>query len=111
MYAHGTDAPQDYLEGLKWFRLAAKQGHAMAQVQLAQMYGGGRGVPQNFFMSYVWNSLALTEGAEILEEQSLDRLRIRSNRDLDAQRLTAEQLLEAQQFARRCFESYYQDCE
>ena len=38
MYVAGEGIPQDYVEALKWFRLAADQGQANAQCFLGLMY-------------------------------------------------------------------------
>ena len=38
---------QDYVESMKWFRLAADQGDADAQTSLGDMYRNGEGVPQD----------------------------------------------------------------
>ena len=46
MYAKGQGVPQDYAEAVKWYRLAAEQGFAMAQDNLGLMYKNGQGVPQ-----------------------------------------------------------------
>jgi uncharacterized protein len=37
------DADQDYVEAVKWYRMAAEQGHAAAQLQLGEIYLDGRG--------------------------------------------------------------------
>ncbi len=47
MYDNGRGVPQDYQEALKWYRLAAEQGNAIAQYNLGFMYDNGEGVPQD----------------------------------------------------------------
>ena len=47
MYANGTGVPQDDAEAVKWFSLAAEQGHVDAQNNLGVMYDNGEGVSQN----------------------------------------------------------------
>ena len=37
MYRNGEGVPQDYGEALRWYRLAADQGHASAQVSLGSI--------------------------------------------------------------------------
>ena len=37
-YFHGEGVPQDNKEALKWYRLAAEQGHAKAQFNLGGRY-------------------------------------------------------------------------
>ncbi len=49
--------PQNEGEAAKWFRLAAEQGNATAQVALGLMYHEGRGVPQNDKETVKWYRL------------------------------------------------------
>jgi hypothetical protein len=44
----GRGVQQDYVEAVKWYRLAADQGYAMAQSNLGVRYATGTGVPQDF---------------------------------------------------------------
>jgi uncharacterized protein len=37
MYTNGQGVPQDYVEAVKWYRLAAEQGHAVAQGSLDRL--------------------------------------------------------------------------
>lgn len=46
MNGHGV--LQDYKEAVKWFRLAAEQGNAMAKCNLAELYAAGKGVSKNY---------------------------------------------------------------
>jgi uncharacterized protein len=50
--------PTDYAQALAWYRKAAAQGDAGAQVGLALMYVGGQGVSLNIVEAYKWLSLA-----------------------------------------------------
>ena len=62
MYAHGHGVPQDYAEALKWYRLAAAQGDAEAQLNLGVMYAHGHGVPQDYAEALKWFRLAAAQG-------------------------------------------------
>jgi TPR repeat protein len=62
MYAHGEGVAQDYAEAVKWFRLAADQGHAGAQHNLGGMYGNGTGVAQDFTEAARLFKLAADQG-------------------------------------------------
>ncbi|MFP6573488.1 MAG: tetratricopeptide repeat protein, partial [Vicinamibacterales bacterium] len=42
-YANGIGVTQNYVEAVRWYRLAAEQGHAGGQNALAGMYAAGRG--------------------------------------------------------------------
>ena len=101
MYANGEGVPENDVEAVRWYRLAAEQGLAQAQSNLGFMYGTGRGVPQNNVRAYVWWSVAAAQGGE----------NARTNRDIVSDELTPEQLARGQDMATRCFESDFQDCE
>jgi len=59
--AHKT---KDFAEAVKWFRRAAAQGHAAAQVNLGSIYGKGRGTPQNYAESAKWFRKAAEQGLD-----------------------------------------------
>ena len=67
MYAKGEGVLQDYAETVKWYRLAAEQGNAYAQVLIGLMYANGMGVAQDNIMAHmwliVWPQPMVTEGA------------------------------------------------
>ena len=42
---NGRGVPEDDAEAARWYRLAADQGHAIAQHILGIMYAHGEGVP------------------------------------------------------------------
>ena len=48
MLRSSRGVPQDDAEVVKWYRLAAEQGHASAQSNLGYMYENGQGVPQDY---------------------------------------------------------------
>ena len=47
MYNNGQGVQRDYAEAVKWSRLAAEQGFAAAQYDLAFACANGQGVPRN----------------------------------------------------------------
>jgi TPR repeat protein len=47
MYARGKGVRQDLVEAVKWYRLAAEQGNADAQLNLGGMYREGKVVRQD----------------------------------------------------------------
>ena len=61
MYAGGKGVPQDHAEGVKWYRLAANQGHVGAQFNLGVTYGG-HGVTQDYVEAAKWYRLAANQG-------------------------------------------------
>ena len=89
-YRHGFHIPQDDAEAVKWFRKAAEQGVAKAQVMLGLMYAMGQGVPQDYVQAHMWSTLAAAQGS-----QGAAKIR-----DKPAERMTREQIAEAQRLAR-----------
>ena len=89
MYQLGYGVPEEDAEAERWYRLAADQGHADAQHNLGFMYFNGRGVRPDFVLAHMWSNLAAAQGHE----------RARSNKDLFEQRMTREQIAEAQRMA------------
>jgi TPR repeat protein len=54
-YANGLCVPKDYGAAVKWYRLAAGQGHAQRRYNLASGYeNGGQGVPQDYTAALRW---------------------------------------------------------
>ena len=52
----------DYAEAVKWYRMAAEQGHAVAQHNLGFMYAEGQGVPQDYAEAFRWYRMAAEQG-------------------------------------------------
>jgi TPR repeat protein len=62
MYEGGHGVPKDYVEAVRWYRLAADRGHAAAQLSLGVMYQLGQGVPKDYVQAYMWFNLAAAQG-------------------------------------------------
>jgi TPR repeat protein len=62
MYLAGRGVPQDNVEAVRWYRLAADQGYANAQFNLGNMYRNGEGVPQDDVEAVRWYRLAADQG-------------------------------------------------
>jgi len=74
MYAEGFDieenhfvsvddgVPENDIEAVRWFRLAAEQGYDLAQFNLGNMYRDGDGVPENDVEAVKWYRLAAEQG-------------------------------------------------
>lgn len=93
-YESGIGIPQDYLEASKWYRRAAEQGNAGAQNSLGMMYALGKGVPQDFIEAYTWLNVASAKGFN------------GGTRDTIAEKLSPEELNQAQKRSRDYFEKY-----
>lgn len=94
MYHQGDGASPDSsrndAEVAKWRKMATEEGVPSAQINLGYMYAKGNGVPQDFALAHMWFNLAAAAG-------DADAV---SNRDFVAERMTADQIAEAQRFAR-----------
>jgi TPR repeat protein len=62
MYNVGTGVPQNFSEAIKWFRLAADQGHPGAQNNLGVLYRQGRGDTNDVKTAAVWFRKAADQG-------------------------------------------------
>ncbi len=82
MYAEGDGVPQDDKEALRWFRLAAAQGNAMAQNSLGLTYERGQGVPKDYQKALRWYRLAQ---GQAYEEAILSYRRAANQGDATAQ--------------------------
>ena len=89
MYRDGDGVPEDDAEAVRWFRLAADQGEAAAQYNLGVMYRDGDGVPEDIVLAYMWFNLAAAQGNENAQD----------NKDIAEQRMTREQIAEAQRLS------------
>ncbi len=58
----GDGTEQDYVAAANWFRIAAEQGHAKAQHNLALMYENGLGVPKDCSEAAKWYRLSAEQG-------------------------------------------------
>jgi TPR repeat protein len=81
---------------------ASKQGNHYAQVNLAVMYAGGYGVPQDYVAAHMWANIGSANGHE-------NGMNLRD--DIIAVKMTPDQIAEAQRRARVCMASSYQDCD
>jgi len=103
MYEEGDGVWQDYTKAVKWYRMAAKQGDADAQVKLATRYSEGEGVPQDYGTAHMWLNIAAANG----------HFAAAWYRDMGAEswNMTAEAISDAQRRARLCMSSGYEACD
>lgn len=90
MYRKGLGVPEDDAKAAIWFRKAAEQDDAGAQYNLGAMYFNGQGILQDDVQAHMWLNLAASQGAADAAK----------NRDVVADRMTPEQIAEAQKLAR-----------
>ena len=92
---------QDYAEAVRWYKLAAAQGFSDAQYNLGFMYANGQGVLQNNVQAHMWFNIAAVKG---------DKDAVK-NREVAANKMTAEQIAQAQRLAKECQARNYKNCE
>ena len=71
MYADGEGVLKDDAEAVRWYRLAADQGDALAQLSLGLKYADGEGVLKDSVLAHMWSNIAGANG----------NARARENRD------------------------------
>jgi TPR repeat protein len=54
-------------EAFKWYKLAAEQGDALAQVNLGRCYYDGNGVEENYYEAVNWYKLAAEQGDKLAQ--------------------------------------------
>jgi TPR repeat protein len=104
MYADGAGVAEDDAEAVRWYRMAAEQGDAVAQVNLGFMYANGAGVVQDDVRAYLWFNLA------VAASQGDERAFHVEARDLVADRLSPADRAAAQRLATQCQASGFKDC-
>ena len=100
MFDQGRGVPENDKTAVKWYRLAAEQGHTKSQVNLGAMYVNGKGVIQDNVYAYMWLNIAASSGNETASK----------NRDIVAKRMTPSRLKFAQIVARECVRKKYKGC-
>jgi len=86
----GQGVTQDFEVAVEWYRKAADQGIANAQINLCFMYEKGQGVTQDYVQAHMWYNLAAERGLKLGKEY----------RDRLAKKMTPEQIAEARRLAR-----------
>ena len=86
---------QDYADAVKWYRLAAEQGFADAQLNLGVMYANGQVMTQNYVQAHLWFNLAASR-----LPPGENRNTAVQGRDIAEKLLTPAQVAEAQRLAR-----------
>jgi TPR repeat protein len=97
MFSKGQGAPQDDTEAAKWFRRAADLGEAQAQYNLGLFYATGEAGERDNVSAHMWFNLA---AANFPAADTDDRSAAVRARDLVAEKMTPDQIAQAQRRAR-----------
>jgi len=87
IYHYGLGVATSFSRAFYWYRAAALQGNTDGQIGLAILYFNGQGVGKDLAVAHMWLTVAL----DAMPEGS-DRERVRADRDVLAQEMTAAQL-------------------
>jgi TPR repeat protein len=99
VYARGEGVLEDDAEAIRWYRLAAEQGDMTAQLRLGFMYATGEagdGGPEDDVLAYMWANLAAAQGSSAAP----------SVKNSIEERMTREQIAEAQRMSREWLEAH-----
>ena len=96
MYDFGRGVPADYAEAARWYQMAAERGHIYAQFNLGVMCSEGTGVPADYVLAHMWFNIV---AAQTIPGDSRHYFAT-EKRDYMADRMTPEQIAEAQRLAR-----------
>ena len=88
-----VDAQRPDLEEV---RALAEQEDVITQYNLGVMYANGEGVPEDDVLAYMWFNVAAAQGYEGAQ----------GNKDLLEERMTREQIAEAQRLSREWIEAH-----
>ena len=136
MYDNGKGVIQNYVEAVKWYRLAADRGHANARYNLGVMYDNGKGIIENDIEAFKLYMFAAEHGDANAQNHigmmfSVGAGFIKSNviahmwyniasangkeeaakqRDDIALKMTRAEIATAQAMAQECFSSGYEIC-
>jgi len=97
-HANGEGVLKDATEAVRWYGLAAEQGHVRAQYNLGNMYLDG--ILKNTELAHMWFNIAGANGSE----------RAAQARDVIERTMSSADLRRATKWARECMTSRFQSC-
>ncbi|HSH98611.1 MAG: tetratricopeptide repeat protein [Methylophilaceae bacterium] len=110
IYYSGAVVDQDYAEAIKWYKLAASQGLSEAQFNLGSMYLKGEGVSENLVKGYMWVYLSTLPNNAQLNEPARNNAKRVTVLNFFANKMTAEQVVEAKSLANACQANNFSAC-
>lgn len=97
----GYGVPQNYEQAFMYAHKSAQLGFAEAQGFLSAMYAEGQGTQKNLVKAHMWGNVASARGITFATQV----------RDSVTQRMSAEEIKEAQALAYACSQKNYEQCE
>lgn len=108
MYMMGSGVEANPTEAVKWFRKSALNGNGFGHHNYAMMNEKGNGTPQNLVRAYAHYSLI--EAAAAKGDPSF-LTQPNKHRDTVATMMNPDQIRQAQELAKTCFETNYKNCD
>ena len=100
MYEKAQGTTKNSKTAMKWYKLAAEQGHAYAQTNLGVMYGIGKGVIKDWVYAHMCLNIAASSGNKNAVKK----------RNIFVRRTIPAQIAEAQKLAHECIRKKYKRC-
>jgi uncharacterized protein len=94
-------------EAVKWFRLAAEQGAPRARSDLGWMYEIGEGIPQSLVLADMWYNIA---AGNVNTSDTVGQTNYPLRRETLEKHMTAQQIAEAQELAKKCTANRFKGC-
>ena len=101
-YENGLGVSRDFKKAASWYRKASEQGESTSQLFLGLMYYYGQGVPEDFVSALMWTYVSLTSSSELGDKKEVI--------SFFKEKMTNEEVFEAQEFAALCFKNDYKGC-
>jgi uncharacterized protein len=104
LFYRGDAIDQDINSSLYWFQLAANQNSSEAQQYLAYIYSNGA-VPEDLVKAGMWMMLSAENPDPRHQNKRANLLKFITSK------MTAEQITQARQLAKKCVEQQFKDCQ
>ena len=101
-YENGLGVSRDFKKAASWYRKASEQGESTSQLFLGLMYYYGQGVPEDLVSALMWTYVSLTSSSELGDKKEVI--------SFFKEKMTNEEVFEAQEFAALCFKNDYKGC-
>lgn len=73
LYKKGYGVPENIGEAVKWFKLAAEQGHGFSQNEIGLAYYTGEGAPKDLIRAAMWFNLSKLRGYGLANRNSVEK--------------------------------------
>jgi TPR repeat protein len=102
-YINGQLIEKNCAEGIKFTKLSASGGYYVAQHNLGGFYLEGNCLPKNYVYGYMWRSLSTAQSGTELDKKILN--------GYATNKMTRDQVAEAQKIAIACYKNNFKNCD